>query len=187
MARVAICRAVPLCSLLGCLGLACNAATDAGSSDGGPFARDGGGDSGGDAGSLDSAPDGAGANPPVLDGGCTVTAPNSEGTCIVDQDCLGFSGTQAGTLRCTNGSCPPFCTKLPIPFPTGTQAPVDGGFSCARLSGPLAEDASAIGPVEWCVPGQVCAPYDGQWGCCTDTGNNSFMCIFALYGDGGAD
>lgn len=104
--------AASLCTLLGCLACACSAPTNGGSSDAGQFPREGG---------VDSARDDGSPSSPVLDGGCTLSAPNSEGACTVDEDCIGISGTMGGTLRCIDGRCPPFCTRTPIPPLPGAQ------------------------------------------------------------------
>ncbi len=165
--------------LLGCGGVAASANPDG--SIGADSEVDGTGGEG-----IDSAPnDGGGSPVATLDGGCTLQASNSEGACVVDEDCIGQSGGVGGALPCVNGKCPPFCTNVPA-FPTEVVNPPDGSVLCARHSGPVSPDAADVGPEHWCVPGQTCTPYDGQWGCCMSTGPTSTFCAFAYEDAGGS-
>ncbi len=160
---------------------ACSGSTARANPDGSVAADSNADGTGGDG--LDSRPNDGGGSP-ALDGGCTLQASNSEGACVADEDCIGQGGGLSGLLPCVNGKCPPFCTNVPV-FPSEVIDPPDGSVLCARRSGPVSPDAADVGPVHWCVPGQTCTPYDGQWGCCMSTGSTSTFCAFA-YDDGGA-
>jgi hypothetical protein len=106
---------------------------------------------------------------------------------IPNPDCFCPLGAAA---CCQNGLCADGCYgSLDDAGVTGATGGQDsgaaGGVLCGLKTGPLDSGADASGASRWCMPPEVCIPYNTGWACCTQQSSGGISICVTIGSDGG--